>query len=98
MILDTSSDGGGDKFGKYQILDINSVILEKYIYAKPKFALLIENYSNTKQQLIFDPPYEQWLFMTIRGIFDSKYFEMLINEDALSHYRSSRFVGMEFNI
>lgn len=43
--------------------------------------------------MIFDPPYEEWLYLTIRGIFDSKYFEMILNEDSLMYTKATRFVG-----
>ncbi|CDW79953.1 UNKNOWN [Stylonychia lemnae] len=91
-----------DHLGKYQIIDVNQINLQKFIYAKPKLSMLIENVISQKLQLIFEPPYEQWLFMTIRGILDSKYFEMVLNEDSYSFYKSSKFVGkilhLKFNL
>lgn len=55
--------------------------------------MMIEHIINSKQTLIYEPPYEDWLFLTIRGILDCKYFEMLVNEDSLNYSKSSRFVG-----
>jgi hypothetical protein len=83
-------------FMKHSVFDINSIIMSKYQYSKPKLSYLIDNVLSSKSSLIFEPPYEEWLFLTIRGILDSKYFELLLYEDNLGPYKSSRFVGKLF--
>jgi hypothetical protein len=86
-------DDEDDGLGRVQVFDVNKMNLTRYLYSRPKLSFLIDHCLSNKTNLIFEPPYEDWLFLTIRGILDSKYFEMLLNEDSLSYYKSSRFVG-----
>ena len=87
-------------------LAFNKINLNKYTYSRPNFVVLIEHKlpeNVADHSLIFNPPYQDWykfkthflkykrLHSTIRGIFDSKYFELLHSE---SHgLEISRFPG-----
>eukprot|EP00347_Sterkiella_histriomuscorum_P015459 403356947 len=99
LVENSLPDTGGerDQLGNFQIIDINQVNLLKFQYAKPKLALLIDHVFNTKATLVFEPPYEQWLFMTIRGILDSKYQEMVMHEDSLTFHQASKFVDFVYS-
>mmetsp|Transcript_44475 Transcript_44475/g.43143 ORF Transcript_44475/g.43143 Transcript_44475/m.43143 type:complete len:89 (+) Transcript_44475:159-425(+) len=57
---------------------------------------MIENMLRGKQEVVFDPPFDDWLFLTIRGILDSKYFELIFNETLPTCFKASRFVDFVY--
>lgn len=82
-----------DIYEKLQIIDLSTINLQRFQYSRPKISIFLEHITSEKTSLIFEPPYEQWLYLTIRGIFDSKYVEMLILSESLTTVKATKFVG-----
>lgn len=73
------------KFSKYEI-NLDSVNLIKYSVARPHYAAYFEDLINTSEgSVMYSPPFPNWLFLTMRGILDSKYRELILMEDHGSH-------------
>ncbi len=87
-----------DSYEKLQIIDLNTINLQRFQYNRPKISIFLDHITSEKTSLVFEPPYEQWLYLSVRGIFDSKYTEMLILSDSLSNVKATRFVGKNHNI
>ena len=61
---------------------------------KPKYLMLIEHLLPIEESIRFKytPPFPDWFHLTIRAIFDSKYYEMLYKYYA-DYQTSSSFPG-----
>ena len=64
--------------------------LTKYAYLRPNFAAFIEDSMPEGHQSLFEPPFGNWLEATIRGIFDSKYYEHLMCSEEMGR-KPTRF-------
>ncbi|CAG9332662.1 unnamed protein product [Blepharisma stoltei] len=74
--------------------DINEIDLTKFKYARPTFTQMVGVPSSS--QALFSPPFQNWIYIVIRAIYDSKYFEHLMC--GASPYRTpSRFTDFVYN-
>lgn len=53
-------------------LDVSEIVLKEFKFVRPLFSSFLDIVENT---MPFEIPYHNWLEVTIRGIYDSKYYE-----------------------
>ena len=58
--------------------------------------MLIDSVLRPNYALSFEPPFPEWLFMTIRGILDSFYFEILSKDFSVNSNFSLKFVDFVY--
>jgi len=53
--------------------------LGRYQLKRPNFTALIKEFIAASDKLIvYEPPFNEWLFLTVRALFDAKYSEHLM--------------------
>ena len=64
-----------------QEIELTSVNMTKYTYLRPTYGSLINDLipNNEERKVNYNPPFPIWLHVVIRGIFDSKYTEVLLS-------------------
>jgi len=69
--------------GQYEVMIFRDFPLNKYFYGRPPYYGFVEHIvkRNEDRKVKFEPPFPEWLFSTIRGILDSKYYEYVMYED-----------------